>query len=124
MLTVSIPLLAASERSRSEQVDIRLGAHCTERPEVNRDKPNPELCLRTAPRPSTPNRYSRPSALGTRRRLRRRSGISPLYDVKFADHALAWQRPSPVARDGIDSLSHGCLVEPDGIEPTTSSLQS
>jgi hypothetical protein len=34
-------------------------------------------------------------------RLRQRSGISPLYDVKFADHALARQRPPPVARDGI-----------------------
>lgn len=36
-----------------------------------------------------------------RRRLRPRSGISPLYDVKFAAHALAGQLPSTVARDGI-----------------------
>ena len=35
-------------------------------------------------------------------RLRQRSGISPLYDVKIASCALARRRPSPVARDGID----------------------
>ena len=32
-------------------------------------------------------------ALGRHRRLRRCSGISPLYDVKFARHALARRRP-------------------------------
>ena len=35
-------------------------------------------------------------------RLRQRSGISPLYDVKFASCALARRRPSPVARNGMD----------------------
>src|SRR3569833_240978 len=35
---------------------------------------------RTSPGSSTFNRYSRPKALGAHRRLRRRSGISPLYD--------------------------------------------
>ena len=35
-------------------------------------------------------------------RLRQRSGISPLYDVKIHQLRLGAPRPSPVTRDGID----------------------
>ena len=49
MLTVLHPEACRSERSTSKRVNIRLGAHCTERPEVNQDKPNSKPWL--APRP-------------------------------------------------------------------------
>jgi hypothetical protein len=83
MLTVFIPLRSALEKNGCPRANIRLGAHCTERPEVNQDKPNPKAFrLRgNLPGPST-SAICTANALGTRRRLRRRSGISPLYDVK------------------------------------------
>ena len=81
MLTVLNSAACRSERSANKRTNIRLGAHCTERPEVNQDKPNSKACLRKIPRPSTPI-ICTTDALGTRQRLRWRSGISPLYDVK------------------------------------------
>ncbi len=51
----------------------------------------------------------------------RAPGISPLYDVK---------KTAPLLEAESVLFDHGCesgctrLVEPDGIEPTTSSLQS
>ena len=83
MLTVLLPGACRSERTTSRRANIRLGAHCTERPEVNQDKPNSKPRLREIPRPST-STVCTANALGTRRRLRRRSGVSPLYDVKKA----------------------------------------
>jgi hypothetical protein len=89
MLTVLSSIASRSERSARKWTNIRLGAHCTERPEVNQDKPNSKACLRKIPRPST-STVRTANALGTRRRLRRRSGISPLYDVKNA--AVGYRR--------------------------------
>jgi hypothetical protein len=60
----------------------------------HQDKPDPRSRLRKPQRPSTSTACAA-NALGMHRRLRRCSGISPLYDVKFASHALARRRPSP-----------------------------
>ncbi len=60
----------------------RLGAHCTERPEVNQDKPDSKDLACASPSRSSTSTVCTANALGARRRLRRRSGISPLYDVK------------------------------------------
>jgi hypothetical protein len=66
-----------------------------------------------------------PDALSARRK--RRSAELPLHDVM--DRAAQALEPAP--RNGFpstDELSTGCdltrMVEPDGIEPTTSCLQS
>ncbi len=113
MLTVFDPAFAVSERNGIERGNIRLGAHCTERPEVNQDKPNLKPCLRKIPRPSTSTACAA-DALGTRRRLRRRSGISPLYDVKQTACGMtrggkgcsltAWMKVGGARRDRTDDL--------------------
>ena len=103
--------------------ELRLGAHCTERPEVIRINPIQILACARSRRSSTSTACAA-NALGRRRRLRRRSGISPLYDVNCA--RSSWPRAAATeARGGKDcSFAWMELVEPDGIEPTTSSLQS
>jgi hypothetical protein len=64
------------------RINIRLGAHCTERPEVNQDKPNSRMLACAISSRSSTSIVRTTNALGARQRLRRRSGISPLYDVK------------------------------------------
>jgi hypothetical protein len=56
-------------------------------------------------------------ALGSHRLLRRHPGLFPLHDVKF-NRRLSLTAELVLFKHGQD------LVEPVGIEPTTSSLQS
>jgi hypothetical protein len=72
--------------------ELRLGAHCTERPEVNQDKPELTAPLARRPEPlhiETPNARSAranpaavPVLLGAVNPKADGTGLSPLYDVK------------------------------------------
>ena len=78
-----------------------VGAHCTERPEVNQDKPDSEISLARAPRGPPHRSFARPMLLGGADLLAGASGISPLYDVKKA---------AADSRSGKVALMHGCEV--------------
>ena len=100
------PNSAASEKAAFP--DGGLGQmNIVERPEFYRDKPNWSCGCKLA------------GPCGRRRRMSGVSGVSPPHDGN--DH-----RPAVASADlfSLRMWTRSMLVEPDGIEPTTSSLQS
>ena len=82
-------------REVSERVNLRLGGHCTERPEVIRINPTQALLFLQSPRPSTSNPpptiaqcalplWADQMLLGRTGVRAGASGISPLYDVNIS----------------------------------------
>ena len=86
----------------------RQGEHCSERPEV---EINPYRTAVAILRRAAHRRMSAP-------------GVSPLYDVHYHPPADVGGGKLFSSKTVFNALSPVLVVEPDGIEPTTSCLQS
>ena len=93
MLTASSKLLPVGVMGRNP-LRLRLGAHCTERPEVNQDKPElteplarpfePLHTETTRTRSACTNPAANPMLSGSTGLAADRTGLSPLHDVKLS----------------------------------------
>ncbi len=101
MLTASSKLLPVGVIGRNP-LGLRLGAHCTERPEVNQDKPEltgslarpiePLHTETTNARSACANLVANPMLSGADDHTANGTGLSPLHDVKLS------KPPAVVAR--------------------------
>ena len=117
------------QRSSSSERTFGSGAHCYRKTRSHQDKPNPKPALAHSSRdpPHRPLARAHDALADAPACYASVSGISPLYDVKICRCALARRRL--VTRLAPWTELTCCirmdeLVEPDGIEPTTSCLQS
>ena len=117
-------LAGAPERSASSKPALGMDGQCiSERPEVNQNKPKPKTLLAQRMGPSTPILQLTLSEMPT-------STPAP----RLIPSSRCHRKPQPARWRSVRNtalIQHGCylpayqrLVEPDGIEPTTSSLQS
>ena len=101
--------------------ELRLGAHCTERPEVNQDKPNPKASrLREISRGPPHQPLAQPMLL-ERVDVYVAAQAYPLFTMSRKP-LRAWRGRKLCSLTWMPYWK--ALVEPVGIEPTTSSLQS
>ena len=101
--------------------------HCSERPEVIRDKPRRQPRLQASAMPSHSRaRLRAPHGFGRRTDAASAPQAYPLFTMsRMPPHALRQAARGTVTLLCTDMVHRVTgMVEPDGIEPTTSSLQS